>query len=92
MFNAMNSVSENDSLLRFPLWKNKYLVLAITVSMILHFAILYVPTFQSWFGITGLNWEEWKAVLWISAPVLLVDEVLKSMSRARMRSRKVKSE
>jgi P-type Ca2+ transporter type 2A len=92
MFNAMNSLSENDSLLRFPLWKNKYLVLAITVSMILHFAILYVPTFQSWFGITDLNWDEWMAVLWISAPVILVDEVLKTLSRSRLRSGKIKLE
>jgi Ca2+ transporting ATPase len=83
MFNAMNSLSENQSLLRFPLWKNKYLVLAITVSMLLHFAILYVPTFQSWFGITALNWNEWVAVLWMSAPVIVVDEVLKALSRSR---------
>lgn len=43
MFNAMNSLSENESLLRLPLWKNKFLVAAITLSMVLHVAILYVP-------------------------------------------------
>jgi Ca2+ transporting ATPase len=92
MFNAMNSLSENQSLLQFPLWKNKYLVLAITVSMLLHFAILYVPTFQSWFGITALNWNEWIAVLWMSAPVILVDEVLKALSRSRSTNEKIKTE
>ncbi len=45
MFNAMNSLSENESLLRLPLWKNMYLVSAITLSMALHFMILYVPFF-----------------------------------------------
>ena len=45
MFNAMNSLSENESLLRLPLWKNMYLVMAITLSMALHFMILYVPFF-----------------------------------------------
>lgn len=29
------------------------------------------------FAIAPLNWEEWKAVLSISAPVLVIDEVLK---------------
>jgi magnesium-transporting ATPase (P-type) len=43
MFNAMNSLSENESLLRLPLWKNKFLVAAITLSMVLHIAILYIP-------------------------------------------------
>lgn len=45
MFNAMNSLSENESLLSLPLWKNMYLVGAITLSMALHFMILYVPFF-----------------------------------------------
>lgn len=45
MFNAMNSLSENESLLRLPLWKNPFLVGAIGLSMALHFMILYVPFF-----------------------------------------------
>ncbi|KAH9171449.1 calcium-transporting ATPase [Lactarius sanguifluus] len=82
MFNAMNSLSENESLLRLPLWKNMYLVGAITLSMALHFVILYVPFFSAIFAIAPLDWIEWKAVLWLSAPVLLVDEALKLLSRA----------
>ncbi|KJA15932.1 hypothetical protein HYPSUDRAFT_148432 [Hypholoma sublateritium FD-334 SS-4] len=80
MFNAMNSLSENESLLRLPLWKNMYLVSAITLSMALHFMILYVPFFTTLFAITPLNWVEWKAVLLISAPVLIIDEILKFVS------------
>jgi Ca2+ transporting ATPase len=45
MFNAMNSLSENESLLALPVWKNPFLVGAITLSMVLHFIILYVPFF-----------------------------------------------
>ncbi|KAI0736836.1 calcium-transporting ATPase [Fomitopsis betulina] len=77
MFNAMNSLSENESLLRLPLWKNPFLVGAITLSMLLHVAILYIPFFTTLFAIAPLNWTEWKAVLYISAPVILIDEVLK---------------
>ncbi|KAI6109765.1 hypothetical protein F5141DRAFT_1116606 [Pisolithus sp. B1] len=77
MFNAMNSLSENESLLRLPVWKNPYLVAAITLSMVLHVGILYIPFFTTLFAISPLNWEEWKAVLKISAPVLAIDELLK---------------
>ncbi|KAG6821180.1 hypothetical protein H0H93_005400 [Arthromyces matolae] len=77
MFNAMNSLSENESLLRLPLWRNPFLVAAIALSMGLHFMILYVPFFTTLFAITPLNWIEWKAVLYMSAPVLVIDEVLK---------------
>lgn len=77
MFNAMNSLSENESLLVLPLWKNMFLVAAITLSMLLHVGILYIPFFTNLFAITPLNWAEWKAVLLISAPVIVIDEVLK---------------
>lgn len=43
MFNAMNSLSENESLFTLPLWSNVYLCGAISLSMALHFMILYVP-------------------------------------------------
>lgn len=77
MFNAMNSLSENESLLCLPVWKNPFLVGAITLSMALHFAILYIPFFTALFQITPLNWAEWQMVLYLSLPVLAIDEVLK---------------
>ncbi|ORY22522.1 calcium ATPase [Rhizoclosmatium globosum] len=81
MFNAINSLSENESLLTFFLHNNMYLVFAVTLSMALHFMILYVPFFSTLFSITSLNGEEWLWVVLISAPVLLIDEVLKAVSR-----------
>jgi Ca2+ transporting ATPase len=110
MFNAMNSLSENESLFTLPLWTNLYLCGAISLSMGLHFMILYVPwlavsllhllkldfklflnrsltlsfnyyfLLQKLFVITPLNVAEWKAVFWISIPVIVMDEVLKFIS------------
>lgn len=45
-FNAMNSLSQGESLLSLPVWANMYLVGAIALSMGLHFMILYVPFFS----------------------------------------------
>jgi P-type Ca2+ transporter type 2A len=81
MFNAMNALSSSESLITMPLWRNMKLIYAICLSMILHFAILYIPFLQGLFSIEALNWSEWQAVLWISAPVILIDEVLKYAER-----------
>lgn len=81
MFNAINALSSSESLLTLPLWKNMMLVYAIALSMALHFALLYTPVLQSLFAILPLNIVEWKAVVVISAPVVLLDEVLKFLER-----------
>jgi len=81
MLNAMNSLSENQSLVKMPPWTNMWLMLAIGFSMSLHFMILYVPFFNTVFHICPLNGEEWMAVMKISLPVVFVDEILKFVSR-----------
>ncbi|KAE8414944.1 hypothetical protein BDV36DRAFT_264089 [Aspergillus pseudocaelatus] len=83
MLNAMNALSSSESLLTFALWNNMMLVYAIILSMTLHFAILYIPFLQGLFSILPLNWIEWKAVLAISAPVIIIDEALKFVERQK---------
>lgn len=72
MFNAMNALSSSESLLTLPLWENMMLVYAICLSMVLHFGLLYIPFFRTLFSITPLDWNEWRAVLLISAPIMYV--------------------
>ncbi|KAK3398024.1 putative calcium P-type ATPase [Sordaria brevicollis] len=81
MFNAMNALSSSESLLTLPVWKNMMLVYAIALSMALHFALLYIPVLQTLFSILPLNLAEWRAVVVISAPVVLLDELLKAVER-----------
>ncbi|KAL2808735.1 hypothetical protein BJX63DRAFT_21623 [Aspergillus granulosus] len=81
MFNAMNALSSSESLFTFGIWNNVMLIYAIILSMTLHFAILYIPFLQGLFAILPLNWTEWKAVLAISAPVIVIDEILKVVER-----------
>jgi Ca2+ transporting ATPase len=81
MFNAMNALSSSESLITMPLWKNMKLVAAIALSMVLHLALLYTPVLQSLFSITPLNWTEWQAVIYISLPVIFIDEILKLVER-----------
>ncbi|XP_075034455.1 sarcoplasmic/endoplasmic reticulum calcium ATPase 2 [Mixophyes fleayi] len=81
MCNALNSLSENQSLLRMPPWENVWLLGSICLSMSLHFLILYVEPLPLIFQITPLNLIQWLMVLKLSLPVILLDETLKYIAR-----------
>ncbi|KDP41602.1 hypothetical protein JCGZ_16009 [Jatropha curcas] len=69
MFNALNNLSENQSLLVIPPWSNLWLVASIILTMIFHILILYVRPLSVLFSVTPLSWAEWTAVLYLSFPV-----------------------
>ncbi|KAK4298154.1 hypothetical protein Pmani_029482 [Petrolisthes manimaculis] len=81
MLNALNSLSENQSLLIMPPWVNIWLLAAMALSMTLHFIILYVDILSTVFQVMPLSVAQWMAVLKISLPVLLLDESLKFLAR-----------
>uniref|UniRef100_A0A3B3CQ91 Calcium-transporting ATPase n=1 Tax=Oryzias melastigma TaxID=30732 RepID=A0A3B3CQ91_ORYME len=81
MCNALNSLSENQSLVRMPPWVNFWLLAAMSLSMALHFMIIYVDPLPMIFKLTHLSVEQWMMVLKLSFPVILIDEVLKFAAR-----------
>ncbi|PON32715.1 P-type ATPase [Parasponia andersonii] len=81
MFNSLNALSEDGSLVTMPPWVNPWLLLAMSVSFGLHFLILYVPFLAQVFGIVPLNLNEWLLVLIVAFPVIIIDEILKFVGR-----------
>ena len=81
MFNAANALSEDNSLLKVPVWSNPWLLMAMAVSFGLHFLILYVPTLATTFSIVPLSLNEWLLVVFFALPVVLLDEILKFVGR-----------
>ncbi|GLU00855.1 hypothetical protein SLE2022_181930 [Rubroshorea leprosula] len=53
MFNSLNALSENNSLVTMPPWRNPWLLIAMSVSLGLHCLILYVPFMADVFGVEG---------------------------------------
>ncbi|KAK9049511.1 hypothetical protein SSX86_031520 [Deinandra increscens subsp. villosa] len=84
MFNSLNALSEDESLLTMPPWVNPWLLVAMSVSFGLHFLILYVPFLAQVFGIVPLSVNEWLLVLAVALPVILIDEILKFVGRWTM--------
>ncbi|XP_075485769.1 calcium-transporting ATPase 3, endoplasmic reticulum-type [Primulina tabacum] len=87
MFNALNNLSENQSLLVIPPWSNLWLLGSIVLTMLLHVLILYVQPLSALFSVTPLSWAEWTVVLYLSFPVIIIDEILKFVSRNATRIR-----
>lgn len=81
MLNALNALSENQSLLTIPPWANPFVLISICLSFLLHFFILYVPSFASIFGVSPIGLNDWIVVFLFSIPIILIDEILKAISR-----------
>lgn len=81
MFNALNALSDEGSLLTIGPLANPYLVVAIFGSVSLHCMICYVPFFEKIFNTVPLNTNDWILVLLCAFPVVLIDEFLKFIAR-----------
>jgi Ca2+ transporting ATPase len=81
MCNAINALSENQSLTRMPPWINPFLLGAMALSFGLHFVILHVDFLAVVFQITPLSFAQWMVVMKFSLPVILLDELLKWVAR-----------
>jgi len=81
MCNAINAISENQSLWAMPPWINPLLLGAMALSFGLHFLILYVDVMATVFQVTPLSIAQWMTVMKLSLPVILLDEVLKWVAR-----------
>jgi len=102
MFNALNAISENESVLCFPPFRNPLLIGAVMLSLSLHYLVMYCPIMCNLFNVAPLgvpgvdpraitsetrwflvptDFTEWKAILVLSFPVMLLDEVLKFVTR-----------
>merc|ERR1712004_475416 len=62
MCNAINALSENQSLVVMPPWINPFLLGAMALSFGLHFVILHVEFLATVFQITPLSFTQWLVV------------------------------
>ncbi|GMH71031.1 hypothetical protein TL16_g05551, partial [Triparma laevis f. inornata] len=86
MLKALSAVSVDNSLFVVPSWKNKYLLVGVAVPSLLHVfvvnaKVLGFPGVGEAFGMVALDKRQWIKVLQFSAPILLLDEILKFVGR-----------
>ena len=80
MFNVLNCRSEDTSLFKLGIFSNLYLIIAIIISVLLQFVVLYTPL-NSWFKTIPIGGMDWVFILLISSSVLIVGEVGKIIKK-----------
>lgn len=81
LLKALSAVSLHQSLLRVPPWRNGYLLPAVALPALLHFALVSTPYTCRVFGLQSMSRADWKVVALLSLPVLLLEEALKAVAR-----------
>lgn len=77
MFNALNCRSLKYSIFKIGLFTNKWLILAIASSILMHLSILYIPGLNWLFKIQSLDLGIWALVLPLAALPLIIIEIVK---------------
>ena len=74
MFNALTCRSESHSAIKAGLFKNRYLVGAIAISIILQIAVVHAAPLQALFKTTSMTLFEWLRILLVSSIVFYIIE------------------
>ncbi len=83
VFNSLNCRSRDKSVFRLGVFSNRYLVIAIVVSILLQIAAQNVPFMQLALGTVPLGWRGWGTIVLIAGSIFVADEVRKYVSSAR---------
>lgn len=85
--NGINCRSDTKSIFKMPFFGNKYLLLSLTLAIILHFAVLYIPFFQNVFSTIALSLTDWIKIIIVGSSVFWLEEIRKSIVNIRFLQR-----
>ena len=84
IFNLVNARSDEQSAFAH-LFTNRWLWMAIALSVGLQFIVVYVPFLQRAFGTVALSGHDWLVSVAVASSVLWLREASKLIARARMK-------
>ena len=81
LFNVFNARSEHTSAF-YHLFTNRWLWLAVLLSLVFQVAVIYIPVLNTAFSTTPLSLTDWGIALGLGSMVLWAEEVKKLIMRA----------
>ncbi len=81
LFNVINMRSLDASIFKIGFFSNRFMVIALLISIVVQFLVIYMPFFQNIFSFVALNTYEWVLIIALSSLILFVVEVYKFFKR-----------
>lgn len=82
LFNALNSRSARASAFHH-LATNTWLWVSLALAVVAQVAVVHLPVLQTAFGTVALQWQHWLVAVGAGASVLVIEEIIKAVQRAR---------
>jgi Ca2+-transporting ATPase len=83
VFNSLNCRSRDKSVFQLGFFRNRYLIGAIVISILLQLATGYVPFMQTALGTTPLSLQDWGLIVLVSSSIFVADELRKFFQQRR---------
>ena len=79
--NVFNCRHETKSIFELKFFSNKYIILAVIISIFLQLMVIQVPFFHPIFKTTALTLKEWGSVVLLSITIIFYDEIRKFFAK-----------
>jgi Ca2+-transporting ATPase len=78
-FRAFNARSDEYTVFRLGVWRNRWLLMSISVAVMLQLAVVYLPFLQVAFGTVPLALDRWGIVLLGGGSLFVIEEARKAL-------------
>ncbi len=78
-FRAFNARSDERTVFKLGIFRNRWLVMAIFVAIVLQLAVVYLPSLQIAFGTVPLGIDKWVIVISAGAALFIIEETRKAL-------------
>jgi Ca2+-transporting ATPase len=85
MFNAFNAKSESKSVFSVGIFSNKYLIAAVSISILLQLIVIYTPLSTA-FHTVALSALDWLRIVAVAFTVIIADAIYKVVKRKTARA------
>ena len=77
ILNVYNCRSERHSVFTISFWSNKWLILAVSISLVLNFILIYNPLLSNIFQLAPLPWYDWLLIIPLAFLTVFSEELIK---------------
>jgi Ca2+-transporting ATPase len=79
-FRAFNARSDEYTVFKLGIFRNRYLLIAVAIAILLQMAVVYAPFMQVAFSTVPLNIAQWGIIIGIAGSLFTAEELRKAVA------------